>query len=266
MKTTLSLLPLLCSATLLFSGCSSNQEATVQDSAVQQETVAQPPAEDKAKPVNQEHIIRQAEVKFEVKDLAQSTPRVERMVEEMGATLANTTQHQTETEKTTDFVIRVQPDKFKPLLRNLQKESVHLEVRTISSEDVGMEYVDLQARKKAKLAVEQRFLGLLKEAKNIQEILEVERQIQAVREQIESAEARLRYLQNQTAYSTIRLSMYQHLPLTAPEGPSFVTRLVEALNTGWQLWLTLIIGVFYLWPMWLVGLGIMVYLRKRNVA
>jgi hypothetical protein len=268
MKTTFSFPSLLffCTASLLLGACSTSPEATVNELAVQQDTVRTPATADQAKPANQEHVIRQAEVKFQVKDLAESTHRVENVVEELGATLANTTQHQDGDNSTTDFVIRVQPENFKPLLRQLQKESVHLDVRTITSENVGMEYVDLQARKKAKLAVEQRFLGLLKEAKTIPQILEVEGQLKAIREEIESAEARLRYLQNQTSFSTIRLSMYQVIPVTVPEGPSFGTRLVEAMSTGWELWLSLVVGLFYIWPAWLVGIGIMIYLRKSRAA
>ncbi|WP_181308115.1 DUF4349 domain-containing protein [Rufibacter sp. XAAS-G3-1] len=266
MKTSFSSLLFFCTASLLLGGCSTDPEASMNELAAQQDTVENITVADKAKPVNQEHVIRQAEVKFQVKDLAESTQRVENLVEEMGATLAHTTQHQSEDNRTTDFVIRVQPENFKPLLRQLQKESVHLDVRTITSENLGLEYVDLQARKKAKLAVEQRFLGLLKEAKTIPQILEVEGQLLTIREEIESAEARLRYLQNQTSFSTIRLSMYQIVPVTVPEGPTFGTRLVEALNTGWQLWLSLVIGLFYIWPAWLVGFGIMIYLRKSRVA
>ncbi|ALJ00246.1 DUF4349 domain-containing protein [Rufibacter tibetensis] len=268
MKTTFSYfsLFLFCTSTLLFSRCSTSPEALTESAESIKAVADQRVTPAKATPETREHVIRQAEVRFQVKDLSSSTQRVENLVEEMGATLTNTTQHQSEDTKTTDFVIRVQPEKFASLLRQMQKESIHLEQRTISTEDVALEYVDLEARKKAKLAVEQRFLGLLKEAKNITQILEVERQIQAVREEIESTEARLRYLQNQTAYSTIRLSMYQIVPATAPEGPSFFTRLLEAMNTGWQLWLSLVVGLFYIWPVWLAGLGIMIYLRKRNMA
>ncbi|KAA3438640.1 DUF4349 domain-containing protein [Rufibacter hautae] len=272
MKKNLSLLslPFLMSLSVLFSGCAAKESASVTEDAVQQVSPESAPAADnatadKSKP-KQDRVIRQAEVKFQVQDLAASTQRVEAAVDEMDATLANTTQHQSDDAKTTKFVIRVKPENFKPLLRQLQKESVILDERTITTEDVGMEYVDLEARKKAKLAVEQRFMGLLKEAKNIKQILEVEREIQVVREEIESAEARLRFLQNQTSYSTIRLAMYQVIPAPVVEEPSFVTRLVEAMSTGWELWLSLIVGLCYIWPVWLVVLGIFIFLRKRNLA
>ncbi len=273
MKTNLSLLslPFLIAGSVLFSGCAAKESASVMEDSAQQATTESTPvtdnaAKDKAKSKTQDHVIRQAEVKFQVQDLSASTQRVEAKVDEMDATLANTTQHQSDDAKTTEFVIRVKPENFKPLLRQLQKESVVIDERTITTEDVGMEYVDLEARKKAKLAVEQRFMGLLKEAKNIKQILEVEREIQLVREEIESTEARLRYLQNQTSYSTIKLAMYQVIPVPVAVEPSFVTRLVEAMNTGWQLWLSLIVGLFYIWPVWCVVLGIFIFLRKRNLA
>ncbi|WP_207431251.1 DUF4349 domain-containing protein [Sabulibacter ruber] len=259
--------PLLFGASLLFfSGCQGQQEMSVNEAAASVDSAETNVAKEQKAEGKPTHVIRQAEVKFKVENLTASTQRVETLVEHSGAILANSNQHQTDDTRTADFVIRVQPEKFLPLLQQIQKESMQLDVRTITTDDVSMEFVDLEARKKAKLAVEQRFMGLLKEAKDIQQILEVENQLRTIREEIESAEARLTYLQNQTALSTIRLSMYQVVPVTVPEEPGFFTRVLEAVSTGWELLLSLLIGCFYLWPLWLVGAGILIYLRKRSLA
>ncbi|MFC6999236.1 DUF4349 domain-containing protein [Rufibacter roseus] len=274
MKTPLSLRVILSVFVLinLLSACSAKESShTVESTAhapVSEDMVAKAATKNKATtdPLPQDHVIRQANVKFQVKDLETSTQRIEGMVEKLGAMLTSSTQTQNDYAQETDFVIRVKPAQFLPLLRQLQKESVQLDERSVSTEDVGLEYVDLQARLQAKRAVEQRYMGLLREAKNMEEIMKVEEQIQAIREDIERTDARLRYLQNQTAYSTIHLHIYQPLPISVPTAPSFFYRVLDAMNTGWQLMLSLIVGLFYVWPILIIGAGAYFLMRRRKLV
>lgn len=264
LKTTSALFLFLCNA-LFWVGCSSKESASINELAAQTDSV-----EESAKAKNEtpvpKLVIRQAEVKFKVTDLEKSARRAEDLILQTGATLAQSNQQETAAAKSLEMEIKVKPGNFLPLLRQLQAESIQLDTKTISTQDVALEYVDLEARANAKLAVEQRIKGLLTGAKNIQQILEVEHQLQTIREEIESTQARLRFLQTQTALSTIRLAMYQEVPPVPSSEPGFFSRLREALDSGWQLTLSLVIGLFYLWPLWLVGLGVLLYLRKRNLA
>ena len=75
--------------------------------------------------------------------------------------------------------------------------------------DVTEEYTDVVIRLKNKKEAEKRFLEILKQTKTIKEILDVEEHLREIREEIESKEGRLKFLNDQVSYSTINLSIYQ---------------------------------------------------------
>ena len=128
----------------------------------------------------------------------------------------------------------------------------------ISSDDVTMQVVDVTARIKARQAVEAHLLTLLDKARTLEDIFRVEAQINAVREQIEVAEAQRLNLTRQAALATITLRYYQPLPTPPMEWPdaptaSFWPRMAQAFYSGWSWLLGLLVGLTHLWPLWTFG-------------
>jgi hypothetical protein len=105
-------------------------------------------------------------------------------------------------------------------------------------------------------------LELLKQAKNVQEIMAVEEQIRVIREEIESKEGRQKYLNDQVLFSTITVSFYQETETSsAPEQPFYV-KIWKNFVEGWTSFFNMIIGLFYLIPYILLLLGLFYLLRK----
>ncbi len=76
-----------------------------------------------------------------------------------------------------------------------------------SAEDVTEQSIDLAARMATKRLEEQRLQTLLTEQTGaLADVLAVEKELSRVREEIEQAEERLRYLEQQTSYATIQIS------------------------------------------------------------
>lgn len=114
-------------------------------------------------------------------------------------------------ERSTDqatLVVKVPSDRFDSVLGELRKLG---EVRTdsVAGEDVSAEYVDLEARLKHWRAQEAVFLELMAKAKSIPETISIQQQLSVIQEQIEQHEGRRRYLDGQTAFSTVRLSVLE---------------------------------------------------------
>ena len=82
-----------------------------------------------------------------------------------------------------------------------------LNEKKITSEDVTTEVIDTRSRLEAKKQVRLRYLDLLKQAKNMEEILSVQSEINGIQEQIESAAGRMEYLQHSSSFSTIHLTL-----------------------------------------------------------
>ena len=130
------------------------------------------------------------------------------------------------------MVIRVSSDRFDQLVVDLTSVAARVEHKNIEALDVTEEYLDIQTRLKNKREVESRYRAILKQAKTIEEILKVEEHIRAVREEIESKEGRLKYLNDRIAYSTVNLSIYKYH--NEIYRPSFFSRLADGFRGGWN--------------------------------
>ena len=109
-------------------------------------------------------------------------------------------------------------------------------------------------------------MDLLKQAKNMEEILNVQSEINEVQEQIESAAGRIEYLGHASVFSTIHLTYYQILNSSAKDSdkPSFGTELSHAFKTGWSWIGDLFIGLVSIWPLLLmIFIAIIIYKRSR---
>ena len=81
-----------------------------------------------------------------------------------------------------------------------------LNSRSISTDDVTENFYDLETRLNTRKILQQKLSGYLKDAKNISDLLEIERQLNNVTSEIESMEKQFRRLSNQIEFSTISIS------------------------------------------------------------
>jgi hypothetical protein len=146
------------------------------------------------------------------------------------------------------ITIRVPFDQFDGLLEAIAGEGEYIANKTVKVEDVTAEYVDLGARLKTKLEVEDRYRDILKKAGKIPDILSVENELRVIREEIEAAQGRMKYINDQTAYSTLTVQMYQTLPYQVTPQPGFFGKLAESLVSGWRGLLGFIVGIASVWP------------------
>ncbi|TXK44268.1 DUF4349 domain-containing protein [Pontibacter qinzhouensis] len=209
-------------------------------------------------------IIKVANLRFQVKDLQASSDNFQQQLSAYNAFIFSSKNLNSEERNELNYTIKVAPSQLDGLVKALQKESIQLDNLHISSQDLTMEYVDVQARIKAKQAVEQRYLDLLKQANKIADVLAIEQELKKVQEETEAMQARLNLLQHQTTYSTLHLSMYQLLPVPVTEEPGFLTDALAALASGWQLCRGFILTLLYLWPVWLIGSAVYLLYRRYS--
>nr|MBP7533897.1 DUF4349 domain-containing protein [Chitinophagales bacterium] len=141
--------------------------------------------------------------------------------------------------------------------------------KNVRTSDVTEEYTDIQTRLKTKRDVMERYVEVLrKKAQKVTDILDAEEKIRVLQEEIEAKEGRLRFLQNQVAYSTLNLEFYQQS--TIQSEPNVVSRnffsdLLEAFVGGWHSILGLIVGLISIWPTLLILVGLYFLFRRFYV-
>lgn len=210
-------------------------------------------------------LVYHAEVRVKATSLPRASARLDSLVRRSGGYVSAATESRENGEWHTETTIRVPPARFQPLLAGLSGLGT-VEQKKLSTDDVTTEHADVAARLRTKRAVEARYLALLAKAQRIKDVLEVEEKAGAVREEIEATESRLKSLNDEVAYSTIILSLYQPIAETMPDTPvvSLGSRVVEAFYGGWELLTSLLVGAVAIWPLLLLGaLGIAVWRARK---
>lgn len=103
--------------------------------------------------------------------------------------------------------------------------------RSRNAEDVTEEYVDIEARIANKKKLEARIIELLDRPDDkIQHVIEVERELGRVREEIERMEGRIRYFKDRIELTTVSISVREEQEYVPPENPGFSNRITRAWN------------------------------------
>ncbi len=133
------------------------------------------------------------------------------------------------------LTIRVPQERFDLMMTQLEPLGKAANIQT-SQDDVTMQYVDLESRLNNQKAQEARLVEILEMAVNVEEVLEVERELFRVRGEIESMTAQFRHLSDQINYSTIEVSLREEIIPTQTISPGafdkFGERLLESFNRG----------------------------------
>jgi hypothetical protein len=136
--------------------------------------------------------------------------------------------------KTGTVTLRVPANQFESMLAELKKFAEKVENENLSGNDITEEFYDLTARLENKKRAETRYQDILKSAKSVKDILEVEQALTNVREEIERLEGRKRYLSDQAAMSTITINLHEPYPLMAQGSGSFMAQVIRGFERGVQ--------------------------------
>lgn len=233
----------------------------------------QPITDPAPKPDWDKKIIKTASINLEVKDYNAYYGSLREKIRTMGGYVAQEEQTSSEYKIENTMTIKVPVDQFDNGMALLTTNVEKINERKVSSQDVTMEVVDTKSRIEAKKQVRQRYMDLLAQAKNMEEILNVQSEINGVQEQIESAAGRIEYLTHSSVFSTINLTYYQVLDVAAKEkdkvkAHSFGEKIKDAFSAGWNIVSDLFIGIISIWPLLLATFfAFVVYkkLRTRKV-
>ena len=159
-------------------------------------------------------IIQRASLRIEVKDFQSSSDAVIDIVERSNGFISDSHSYVTDTgRKRGSITIRIPADRFIAVIDEIECVG-NVKSKDTSGEDVTEEYIDLKARLNNSERQEQRLLEILDMAKEVKEVLEVEREVWRVRTEIERLTGRIKYLENRVELATITVSLYEPEPIT----------------------------------------------------
>jgi hypothetical protein len=138
----------------------------------------------------------------------------------------------------------------------------------ISGQDVSGQYVDLNARLVNAESQRAAMLALLAQAHNINDIITVQNQIGQITGEIEQLKGQIKYLDTNTAYSTVTVSMTEAgapVPAASSDSWGFATALTDAAHNFVTTINYVVTGLGAIGPLLvLLGLGYLLWRRRSS--
>lgn len=240
-----------CLSLLLFASSCNDSSSRVADAAYEGDMMEmaamEMPQEDEKQVDNQQKIIKTGNLRFETQDLAETRDRILKALSAANGYIENESAGKDYQGNYQDLKLRIPSENFQQALDLISKGVEYYDEKTISQRDVTEEFIDIEARLKAKRELENRYLELLNKASSVKEILEIERELSLIREEIEAKEGRLKYLSKQVSYSTLNVHFYKTSVETGVT-KSYGSKIIQALKGGWEGISTFVLGLIYIWP------------------
>ncbi|MES2138953.1 MAG: DUF4349 domain-containing protein [Bacteroidota bacterium] len=211
-----------------------------------------------------EKIKKTADLNITVEDYKKARTEIEKIVKSGNAYIGSENEQNTTYSITNYMVIRVLNRDFDSMVNKLLTVASNVNSKNVTAEDVTAQFVDIQSRLKSKKEIEKRYLDILQKASKVSDILEIEQKLGQIREEIEAKEGELKFLSDQVNYSTINLNFHQEFEYTPTDRPGFFGRMGSAFGNGWSGFLSFLVGVVYVWPLWLI-LGLTAYLLVKFI-
>lgn len=180
-------------------------------------------------------IIYTADIELMVKDFQSFEKEVARIIEAAGGFASQRSSDRRHgNHRSGCWVIRVPVANYDRLVIGISALGF-AKNRNETSQDVTADYVDLQARISNQRKLEDRVLSMLEERSGkLSDLLEMERELSRVREEIERMEGRLRVLTDQTDLATIRLSVTEEATYEPPAAPTVGDRIASAWTGSFE--------------------------------
>lgn len=243
--------------------CKENASQSYESAVAAIEPAADKVASAPGRIADTQKIIRTADLMFESADMAATAKKIKTSAAKYSAQAQSDSENNNDGSVSRTLTLRVPSKNFDALISDIANGVSYFDRREISAQDVTEEYIDVEARIKAKKSLEARYLELLKRANKVSEMLEIEKQLAEIREEIEVQEGHLRYMQSRIAMSTVTVTFYKEAAHEAGATVSYFSKIGNAIASGFNTLSTLFIGLVYLWPFIVIFVIAFVIVRRR---
>jgi hypothetical protein len=172
-------------------------------------------------------LIKRGNLEIEVNNLQSGEEAVEKWCKEFGGYVASSSNYET----SAHFSLKIPAQNFDSALNSLG-DLGKIKSKNISTQDVSEQFYDLQTRLETKKIMRDRLKNYLAQAKDVKDMLQIEKELNNTISEIESMEGRMKRLSGQIEYSSVNI--FLELPYrTSDEGfvwPDFLQGFREFLS------------------------------------
>jgi hypothetical protein len=202
-------------------------------------------------------LIKEGRIEFETSDLQSTRKVILEAVTKYKAYISSDRESKYTGRTSHTIIIRVPAADFDNLLNETTRGVKRFDSKEVNVKDVTEEFLDIQIRLKTKKEFEQRYIALLKQAKTVSEILEIEKQIGELRSEIESIEGRMKYLEDKVSLSALTVTFYESIP----EQTAFGQKFKNGFRNGLDNLVIFFVMIINIWPFILIGVVLIIAFR-----
>jgi hypothetical protein len=172
------------------------------------EKIAQAPVQEPAPALANRKLIRNATVELEIVSFDNAVQKISAFAnEEHGYVATTDSEKQANGKLKGRVVVKVLPENLDRFLQKIRSLG-ELKNQTLGTEDVTKAYFDTDARLKNAHVMEQRLIDMLKtRTGKVSDLLQVEKELGRVREEIEKMQGELKYWDSQVQFATVTISL-----------------------------------------------------------
>ena len=211
-------------------------------------------------------LVRNGHISVYVDSLSTSKQKIGELLKAHAAQIESENQSDEYNNTVLRLTIKVPVEKFQTLFDEILKISEKIRNHSVNVEDVLKQYTDIKSRLENKKELQNRLRILVQKAVKITDILEIERELARVSEEIDSSTKIMKQFENDARLSTISVDFSE--PKTQISGPTplgFIKKLGLALLSGWEMVIDSLLEFVSWWPLWLaMGVGYLWYRRRKS--
>jgi hypothetical protein len=203
-------------------------------------------------------LIKEGYIEFETNNMEDTRKNILEALKKYKGYVSSDNAYKSPDRNSQTITVRVPSTQFDSFLEEATQGVKHFDNKNINVQDVTEEFLDITARVKAKKELEARYLELLKMARSVSDIMEIESELSNLRGQIESIEGRLKYLEKSVAFSTLNISFYKNIP----NSEAFASKFKSGFRNGWENLVWFGIGLVNIWPFVLLIIALVIAFRR----
>ncbi len=211
-------------------------------------------------------VIKNANLRLVVDDVQVKMNAIAQLAEREGGFVLSTSRYETSTPSGATvpeamISIRVPSDRFDAVIAKIEEDATDVLQDDRSGQDVTAQYVDLQARLKARQAAAARLEQLLQQAADTDAVLDIFNKLESINAEIESLKGQIKYYEEASSFSLINVTLIseekvQPIKIGKWQPQGTVNRAIQSLIKFLQGFVNFLIWVvLFVLPVLLVVFG-----------
>ncbi len=176
-------------------------------------------------------VIKTGTIDMQVNSVEKAINEIKIIAQTHGGDEVSSDFSKSDTYKNGYIVIKVPVNQYAETFEQIKRIAPLVTHESSQAQDVTAQFIDLESRIKNKKEHEDRLRTFFDKADDVDELIQIERELARVRTEVEQMEGQLKYLKDQTQYSTIHTSLVEDSNIVVSDSWRPLQVIKDSFNT-----------------------------------